>query len=333
MENKPLLQTEISDPLNILSSTKQVADSFQFVSINEESLENLSQEIIKRFGQGLSNQELGFTVSGDLERDLQTIFVEDAVNFCFWASKGQSKWQIELPDGGKTEGGWFGLQACFERALLEHVPIFEADHLAQLNRTDAEHFFRGVGGVTIPLLDERINNLRETGKILLEKFDGQFSNVVQTANGDAIELVKIIAKNFPSFRDVSQFDGIEVSFLKRAQICANDTIRILKDHHQNMAGLELLTAFADYKLPQILRMFGVLQYEPSLAKRIDIYEEIPHDSREEIEIRAATIWAVELLRQRTPHLTASDIDNTLWLLSQDIQNEAKPYHRTRTIYY
>ncbi len=113
----------------------------------------------------------------------------------------------------------------------------------------------------------------------------------------------------------------------------NECSFIFKDTGKQIKNLQHLTAFADYKLPQILRMFGVLEYVDELAEKVDNIIEISYNSREEIEIRAATIWAVELLRQKVQKLTAMEIDNALWLISREIKDEAKPYHRTRTIFY
>ena len=52
---------------------------------------------------------------------------------------------------------------------------------------------------------------------------------------------------------------------------------------------EELTVFADYKLPQVLRRLGVLRYAPHLAERIDRLKPLEAGSREEGEIRAATV--------------------------------------------
>ena len=104
-----------------------------------------------------------------------------------------------------------------------------------------------------------------------------------------------------------------------------------------LRGIERLTAFADYKLPQMLRREGVLVYEPELAELIASYTLIPAGADAEVEIRAATIWAVELLRQALAQMgiqqTASAIDYRIWLESQDAPADGVPYHRTRTIYY
>ena len=163
--------------------------------------------------------------------------------------------------------------------------------------------------------------------------NGKVINLLKTSDFDAIKIVKSITENFPCFKDISILDNKEVIFLKRAQICVNDFAYVLKNNVNKITNLDMLTAYADYKLPQLLRMYGVINYEKSLAEKIDALIEIVHDSREEIEIRSATIWAIELLRQRINTLTAGEIDNTIWLLRQGIQNETKPYHHSRTIFY
>ncbi len=327
------LEIKQPDPLNILTTTKPVVENAEFVFIDEKRISEISEKILKRFSQGLDTQETGFGVTDDIENDIQLVFIEDVVNFCFWAGKNQPKWQVEQRNGIATEGGWYGLKTCFERAILKGVPILDANYLASISMEDVAEVFKGINDTEIPLAEERAKNLQEAGKILLEKFGGKFINAVNKTNYDAIELTKLIINFFPSFRDVSEFNGNEIIFLKRAQICSNDLNYVLKTKGGTFSNLNKLTAFADYKLPQVLRMFGVLSYSQGLSDKIDNYIEILHDSREEIEIRSATIWAVELLRQKLKKLTAGDIDNTIWLMSQSIQKGAKPYHRTRTIFY
>lgn len=324
------LEVTKDDPLGILASTLPIVKNADFVFIHEDKLQGISDKIIERYGTGLNDYELGVTNSKNIEQDLQLVFIEDVVNFSFWPTNGQKKWEVEWPVGAPAVGGWYGLVACFKRGLAEGVPILNAKYLSTISDSEAHYFFRGSNDTFIPLLEERVKNLREAGSVLLQKFNGNIRALIELSNYDAIEIVKNITENFPSFRDISNIKGNEIKFLKRAQICPNDFSYLLKDKITN---LDKLTAYADYKLPQILRMFGVISYKDSLSKMIDDVIEIPHESREEIEIRAATIWAVELLRQKIGKLTAGEIDNTLWVMSQDIQNEAKPYHRSRTIYY
>jgi hypothetical protein len=98
-----------------------------------------------------------------------------------------------------------------------------------------------------------------------------------------------------------------------------------------------LTAFADYKLPQVLRHAGILTYEAALASKVDRMVHLGPGSPEEVEIRANTVWAVELIKQelkrRGKNLKAFEIDWLLWNLGQREPFRAKPYHRTVSIYY
>ena len=64
---------------------------------------------------------------------------------------------------------------------------------------------------------------------------------------------------------------------------------------------------------------------------------IPTGHPWEVEIRAATIWACELLRQRLAEQNrlyrATEIDWILWLAGQSLPAEMPTYHRTYTIFY
>jgi hypothetical protein len=65
-----------------------------------------------------------------------------------------------------------------------------------------------------------------------------------------------------------------------------------------------LTMFADYRVPQILRQFDILKYSEELASLIDSETEIAYSSPYEVEIRACTVVAVELILER---IRASEI--------------------------
>jgi hypothetical protein len=101
--------------------------------------------------------------------------------------------------------------------------------------------------------------------------------------------------------------------------------------------MEELTAFADYKLPQVLRHVGALDYSMGLTEKVDRMICLDPGSEEEVEIRTNTIWAVELIHREMKRLgkevSASQIDRLLWNLGQDDEFRARPYHRTLTIFY
>jgi len=80
-----------------------------------------------------------------------------------------------------------------------------------------------------------------------------------------------------------------------------------------------------------------MAYEESLAKKVDQQVLLEPGSLEEIEIRANTIWTVELIRRELKRmgkaLRAFEIDWLLWNLGQDDAFREKPYHRTVSIFY
>src|SRR5262249_18600340 len=153
-----------------------------------------------------------------------------------------------------------------------------------------------------------------------------------------VALVLALAEAFPSFHDVALYENQEVRFFKRAQICVADLSSAFQGQlWGEFIDLDQLTIFADYKLPQVLRHYGALVYDSALAQQIDEQRLLISGSKEEVEIRSATIWASELLRREIaslvkPAVTAAEIDQLLWHLGQDA-TAMQPYHRAYTIYY
>ena len=68
------------------------------------------------------------------------------------------------------------------------------------------------------------------------------------------------------FADVSPYDGAPCPFLKRAQIAAADLHRA---GVADFADLDRLTMFADNLVPHVLRLDGVLRFDPALVARIE----------------------------------------------------------------
>ena len=158
---------------------------------------------------------------------------------------------------------------------------------------------------------------------------------------------------------------------KRAQILVAETWAAFyplnpKDPHPLFPGPQgpeiwRLTMFADYRVPQILHHLFILSYPPSLLRKLHSHTPLTSGSREEVSLRAASIVAVERVREEILLLIkeeggesekASDagfvssvlIDFYLWDLAKKLESgEAKiegiataqmvPIHRTRSIWY
>jgi len=329
------------DELGILSSTRAVAEVGEQVWINEEQIEALSEKWLREEERSQESTasppnpywDTTYHFYDGTERTVNWMLVLDALNFCFWAEKDQPGWSIDYQ--GKTLNGYWAEAAALKRAFEEGIPLWDAKFLSTISSKTMAYIFRGTE--TIPLLEQRVYNAREVGNVLLEHFDGQFTNAIEQVEGSAVKLALLLASRFSSFYDVTTYRKREVRFFKRAQICVADLHSAFMGQQWGaFTDLDQLTAFADYKLPQVLRHYNVLEYCPSLAERIDSQEQLEAGSGEEVEIRAATIWACELLRRellrRACPMSAAEIDQRLWLLAQATA-EMRPYHRTRTLYY
>ena len=151
-------------------------------------------------------------------------------------------------------------------------------------------------------------------------------------------MLQILVSDFLSFNDFAVYKGKRVFFHKRAQLLISNVYRVFRGKsYGNLNNIDHLTAFADYKIPQVLRKLGILEYTSELTSKIDNRIPISAGLEQEIEIRANTIWAIEMIKEKLkpkiPSIKSFDIDSYLWLLSQDNSPDDKPYHLTRTIFY
>lgn len=333
--NNDMFKIKTADPLGILETTAGVLKEAKFVSFDFSLISQITSQLLKFFKKSKYPEVLPhFGFSDQTEKGVQLLLVEDAINFCYWPDPGKERWVVEYPKGQISKGGWLTMTLCFTRALKEGKPLWDANYLKNLDKKEAQESFRSCNSTEIPLLEERVKCLNEVGTVLLEKYNGQAKNIIEEVNFDAIDLVKIIVRDFPSFCDISNFNGKEIPFLKRAQIFPWDlSLMFNNKSFGRLSRVNELTAFADYKVPQMLRRLGLIRYLPELANKIDNLVPIKSGSQEEVEIRSATIWGVEFLRQEINGATASEIDSALWETSQDANTQEKPYHRTRTVYY
>ncbi|MCP4593594.1 MAG: hypothetical protein GY842_22895 [bacterium] len=264
-------------------------------------------------------------IRGTRPEQANFVLLADCLNFCFWSDQ---PWEINF--AGQTWRRTFAMLAGLVRAIQADRSWLSAERWAAADVSELEAVFSGVG--RIPLLERRVEVLRETGAVLLQRYAGDFANLVEQASTDAVAIADLLARDFPSFRDAAEYAGHPVAFLKRAQICAADLASQWAAEQQGtLEGLDRLTVFADYRLPQLFRHWKLLLLSDPLAERIAALEEIAAGSPEEIEVRAATICIGDELASALD-IPAWRLDYYLWVRSHDAE-VVVPHHRTRTIYY
>lgn len=338
-----------SDPLLILRSTAAVMASASDVQIDMQAVNALADQLATQE----TNQEWDASLhyrapgpDGD-ERTAMWILILDALNFCFWGQgpDPSHRWRVEWQ--GELTNGYMALVAALKRGVVEHQDLLRASWLANVSREDVAHLLRpATGQETIPLFEQRVRHLRELGHGLLDlRSEIPATTLITSAQGSAIALVKSVVERFPSFNDVATWPrtstglaGNEVRLYKRAQILAGDLAGGLAGSPLGkFRDLDQLTAFADYKVPQVLRQLGILHYSATLGSKIASRTHLPAGSAAEIEIRAGTIWGCELVRQslaaRGQQVAAHELDWLLWEQGQSLSTDSEPYHLTPTVFY
>jgi hypothetical protein len=317
----------------VLETTRHVTERSQQITIDEQALANFSRKLIE---DGIEippwNYDYHFFDGG--QETVAYLLMLDSINFCFWPKPGVDKWEVQYKS--ETLSGYYALAASLKKALDSGAPITRADYLAELPLGTLRQILGGKG--ELQLMEARAHNLNELGAFLINKYNGEANRLVEAAENSAHNLVGLLVENLPSFKDSAEYYGTKIYFYKRAQIFAADLYGAFDGKAWgNFKDIDQLTAFADYKLPQVLRHVGILQYSPSMEHTVDNGIFLEAGSPEEIEIRANTIWAVELIRQELTRmgkeLRAFEIDWFLWNLGQERQFKAKPYHKTVTTFY
>jgi hypothetical protein len=282
------------------------------------------------------------------ERIALYILALDAINFCFWPSTtGYEYADLACSLAGLASADHTGQSQQLDNGLpssdyalspakLQEMTVVDMTALLGRHHKDAK---------VPPDMEQRCTLWNELGRVLVQDFKGSALQLLQAAEGSAVKLVHLLYTHFQGFRDIvvsSSPPRPTLFFLKRAQICAGDLqaslgLKDWQDMHH-------LTTFADYRLPQLLRHWKVLEYAtPALREAVDECQVLAIGSEAEISIRAATVVAVEELVQllRTIHQssskawTAVQVDWYLWQVGEqmDAAQELAPHHRVRTIYY
>jgi hypothetical protein len=281
---------------------------------------------------------LPFGLGADRQQTIDFVVVSTSLNFAFTDFATHEVFHVEF--AGRRWWDAEALFACLKRALDEGVPVLDGRFLRGVQRADLERIFRAPA--PLPLLEERVEILRQTGEVLSRHYDGFFHNFVEAhpsrlyADGKGI-LERLVAE-FPRFNDVSRLDGHEVKFYKLAQLGLWMLhTALFRSGGFRLEDIERMTAFADYIVPMALRFMNILSYSPELEEKVQGWQPLARDSREEIEIRAHTLYATALLteeinRRRPPErqIIIPQLDARLWT---HYHASFTPHHLTRTIMY
>jgi len=314
----------------VRTSTLKVVEKARDAKINRERVKELAQKWVKEKIVVPPWPKEFHLQTKSRQAMLDYLIILDAINFCFWNKN--KIWTFNY--NGKKYYGYFGLSLALKKFFEENPEKGSLNYFADIPFGDFLKILNG--GKNLQFLRKRWQIARQVSKKIIKKY-GESEKFILSVHHKLSELVLKISKELFSFDDIAHYKGRKVYILKRAQILPADIwgafggkgIGYFED-------LDYLTAFADYKLPQILQFWGILEYSPRLLKKIKDRIIIAKGSKEEIEIRSSTIWAVEYLKEELGELGRNifpfQVDWILWNRSQE-QKILTPYHLTKTFYY
>lgn len=306
----------------ILISSEYVNDNARDVKINRKSI----KELIENYKFSNLKHWLIINPGGILDLDVSEIvnflIIYGSINCCYW---GNPKWTIKTKDGD-LDGAFALIYALLDLKKKKGYLDF-----TKISFKEFENALKG--NTEIPLLKERYQTLVSVSKVIKEKMNGDFYEFIKGINKD-IDLFDVIINNFSTFKDERIYNGHTIYFYKLAQLLTSDILHIRELKEKVKIDCSHLVGCADYKIPQVLRGLGILEYSDTLSNIVDNKVLIPEGSIYEVEIRAGMLVAIDLIKKELENkVEAISINDFIWGLGQDKNIKFKPYHLTKTLSY
>jgi len=282
--------------MELVNSVFEISESFmrnpEFVELSYEGIERVGSEMI---ATGVT--KFPPETSKKNTKSILMELVGDSINYCYWYGRSDIR-----PGEASSILMYKLVEEAFEYwspSGASDICFYKLIELLALNR--------------FPMLEEREKHIKE---LIGET---AYTFVVQVSNGNNFDdmFIKLI-KKFPGYAsDI---------FLKRASLFFIQLYRRFGLFEEAMYKIHVP---ADYQVPKLLEHHGCLLYDFYLKEAIETNELIPKHSKEECEIRAATVLACKKLMEITKW-TIADVDAWLWLRRKEVTT---PFHLTITTDY
>lgn len=310
----------------VLKTIRFVVDNAKHVKINYDKANQLIDELL-RFDNVHYLTKVPYGVYDMNTRDIiNFLLIYDSIDFSFW---GNPKWTIDA--NGKDLDGGIALLHCIFNLFNGRDSIEVYQQLENMSLDEFKEILKG--NVEIPLLEERYKIVTGIAKIVNSKMNGNFYDHIKEMNTDQ-QIFETILSNFNSFEDTRSYNGQTIYFYKLAQLLTSDILHVIEIKEQKEVNYSSLLGCADYKIPQVMQGFGILEYDAELSSLLESKTKIEENSEYEVEIRASMIVVINYIwEQIDKSIDRIDINDFVWSKGQDKTKKYKPYHLTRTVSY
>jgi len=264
------------------------------------------------------------------------VTVAVSVLACLWPPDGDEMWRTE------HAGEWLddapGIFAAITR-LMSHSNGTGLDlaGLATISDADGAEIFAGEG--TLQLIPERVALMRRVAQTIIDRWDGSALTLVTAADRHAPTIVASLIDTMPGYHDRPVSAAGMLPFDKLAHLATAIMAAGLGWSDGGFTGFDDFPVYPDYMLPRVLRHFGCLVYDPSVASAVDNQQIIAADSPAEHALRWATVYVGARLKAALAthgaEVSAPALDYRLWseaVLGPDAAAFGE-HHRTITMAY
>lgn len=279
--------------MNIFESVFDLAEKFmqnpKFVEIDWNAINKVADNISKQQPKKFREECSRFN-----ETDVAIQLVGGAINYCYWYGSH------DIRSNGSSASKMFEVVSYSSSEFSENF-------IKNLRKNLVVERF--------PLVEERIKHSSE----VLSNINPFLDELRQSdKNGPIDSLASKLVTLYPGY-------GSDM-FLKRASLFFLMLERFFGWFRAATRGLPVA---ADYQVPKALRAEGCIVYTSDLLNRVMNGVLIPKGSREECEIRAATIITCREIQKLTGW-SISDVDGWFWLQRDEYKD---PFHLTITTDY
>ena len=167
-------------------------------------------------------------------------------------------------------------------------------------------------------------------KYIKERNTTDFSNITKEEFKEILKgniKIPLFEERYNIIRNVSKIVNEKMS--------GNFYIFIIREQKEKIkVDYSHLVGCSDYKIPQVMRGLGILEYSNKLSNIIDNKKEIEVNSEYEVEIRANMLVAIDLIKEKLENkVCAINVNDYIWSQGRNKTIELKPYHLTRNTNY
>ena len=316
----PINGTDTAAKVRLVEKAKKVLEKHgELVQIDKAAIRKEIEEFKKSKSEWEQPPNWNFELPQALQSENSARLL-DIANFLFVLNSTNYRYWFDSP--AKNYPAWE--QGSFS-ASEKLSRLYSAGRLPGLHlRPEEVKDYLRSAYMGMPAPNDRLNRLEAAADI--EKFEKHLASAFKDGRWHFdTQFARDLAQLYPKVFGNDPF-------LKRSQLTTS-MIAAVFYHRGEKVDLSV-TAFADYRVPQLLRHMGILKYSTDLGKKVDNQEKLLSGKAEEVSIRAATIVAANMIAKELG-TTDANVDAALFLLTRDpdFKEKAKPHHRTVTANY